>query len=69
MFAKPRQPFFDRNLLQLRGRNAAPNGFVVDLDDRRKIRFQRVANDHAARMRFDAARRRASWKKMLSNVG
>lgn len=67
MFAKPRQALLNRNLLQLRSRNSTADGFVVDLDDRWKVRFQRVADDHAARIALSDAG--VVWKKMLSKVG
>src|SRR5688500_932006 len=55
MLPEPGPPLLDRNLVQLGSRNAAANSFVVDLDDRRKIGFQRIANDHAARMALSGA--------------
>ena len=67
MPAKPGQPFFERNRIEERGGSARGGGRVVNVDDRRKVRFRRIANDHAARIALPGTG--VVSKKMLSNVG
>jgi len=46
MFAQPIAAFFDRNRVKLRGRNPCGDSGIVDVDDRRQIRLDGVADFH-----------------------
>lgn len=67
MLMKPRQPFFDGHGRELSAGHSRLDGRVKDSDDRRKVRFSRVADDHAARTAASGAG--AVWKKICSKVG
>jgi hypothetical protein len=46
MFVKPRLSFLDRNGIQLCRGDSISDGRVIDIDDRQKISFHGVADDH-----------------------
>jgi hypothetical protein len=49
MFVEPWQTCFDRRWLKLGGYHARWYGGVIDLDDRRQVGLNGIANDHFVR--------------------